>query len=55
MGYHSSNYLSKLSNETTLVTLILAGQAVQSKLINISEIINNDVTGENKNHRHRKP
>ena len=28
---------------------------MQSKLINLSEIINNDVSCENKNHRHRKP
>ena len=34
---------------------MLPGQAIQSKLINLSEIINNDVTCENKDHRQRKP
>ena len=28
---------------------------MQSKLINLPEIINNDVSCENKDHRHRKP
>ena len=28
---------------------------MQSKLINLSEIINNDLSCENKDHRHRKP
>ena len=28
---------------------------MQSKLINLSEIINNDASCENKDHRHRKP
>ena len=28
---------------------------MQSKLINLSEIIDNDVSCENKEHRHRKP
>ena len=28
---------------------------MQSKLINFSEIINNDVSCEDKDHRHRKP
>ena len=32
-----------------------ASQAMQSKLINLSEIINNDVSCENKDYRHRKP
>ena len=34
---------------------MLAGYAMQSKLINLSEIISNDVSCENKDHRHRKP
>ena len=34
---------------------MLAGLAMQSKVINLSEIINNDVGCENKNHIHRKP
>ena len=34
---------------------MLAGQVMQSNLINLSEIINNDVSCENKLHRHRKP
>ena len=34
---------------------MLAGLAMQGKLINLSEIINNDVSCENKDHRHRKP
>ena len=34
---------------------MLAGKAMQSKLINLSEIINNNVSCENKDHRHRKP
>ena len=59
IGYHSkphlSKYLSKPSKLTTLVTTILAVSAMQSKLINLSEIINNDVSCENKDHRHRKP
>ena len=33
---------------------MLAGQAMQSKLINPSEIINNGLSCENKDHRHRK-
>ena len=28
---------------------------MQSKLINLSEIINNDISCENKDHKHRKP
>ena len=55
IGCHSSKYFSKPSKQTTLVTKMLAGQAMQSKLINLSEIINNDVSCENKDHRHRKP
>ena len=31
---------------------MLAGQAMQSKLINLPGIINNDVSCENKDHRH---
>ena len=34
---------------------MLAGQAMQSELINLSEIINNDISCENKDHRYRKP
>ena len=34
---------------------MLAGSAMQSKLINLSKMINNDVSCENKDHRHRKP
>ena len=34
---------------------MLAGQAMQSKLINLSEIINSDVSCGNKDHKHRKP
>ena len=34
---------------------MLAGQAMQSKIINLSKIIKNDVSCENKDHRHRKP
>ena len=33
IGYHSSKYLSKPSKLTTLVTIMLAFQAMQSKLI----------------------
>ena len=33
---------------------MLSGQAMQSKLINLSEIIN-DASCENKDHRHRRP
>ena len=38
-----------------MVTKMLAGKAMQSKLIILSEIINNDVSCENTDHRHRKP
>ena len=34
---------------------MLAGSAMQSKLINLSKMINKDVSCENKDHRHRKP
>ena len=34
---------------------MLAGQAMQSKKINFLELINNDVSCENKDHRHTKP
>ena len=33
---------------------MLAGEALQRKLINLSEIINNDISCENKDHRYRK-
>ena len=36
----------------TLVTTMLASLAMQSKLIILSEIINNDVSYENKDQRH---
>ena len=34
---------------------MLADYAMQSKLVNLSEIINNDVSCENKDHKHIKP
>ena len=34
---------------------MLVGQAMKSKLIDLSEIINTDLSCENKDHRHRKP
>ena len=34
---------------------MLAGWAMQSKLINLWEKINNYISCENKDHRHRKP
>ena len=47
---------SQTSNkEDWLVTTMLAGKAMQSKLINLSEIIKNNVSCEKKDHRHRKP
>ena len=38
-----------------MVTTMFTGSSMQSKLINLSEIINNDVSCEKKDHRHRKP
>ena len=43
-GYYSSKYLSKLSKQTTMVATMLAGQAMQGKLIDLSEILNNDLS-----------
>ena len=37
-----------------MLTTMLAGYAMQSKLINLSEIINNNVSCKNKDHRQRK-
>ena len=46
--------LVNLANKL-VVTTMLAGKAMQSKLINLSEIINNNISLENKDHIHRKP
>ena len=51
-----ASILVNLTNkQQTLVTTMLSVQNMQSKLINLQGIINNNASCENKNHRHRKP
>ena len=50
----TTQILVNLANKL-VVTTMLAGKATQSKLINLSEIINNNISFENKEHIHRKP